>query len=284
MKARLHADIAGFAALARPLLEADPVRHSIALTALALQLRAPQATADQPVLLTAHHGAVTAGAALCVIPYDLIASALPATAAPAAADLLAVVHPSLRGAVGPRAEAETFAATWSARTGALVRERMAQQLFALRRLTPPAGVRGTARRAGPGDVELLTRWLTDFAAEATGGLRETSGVARHIRRSMTAGNAALMWEADGDAVAWASVNLPVAGMSRIGPVYTLPEHRGHGYGSAVTAAAAGWARQAGARHVVLLTDLANPVPNAIYPRLGFRPVHDTVQLEFTPAP
>ncbi|MGH3873182.1 MAG: GNAT family N-acetyltransferase [Pseudonocardiaceae bacterium] len=45
-------------------------------------------------------------------------------------------------------------------------------------------------------------------------------------------------------------------MSRIAPVYTLPQHRGRGYGSAVTAAAAGWAQQAGAAQVVLFTDLA----------------------------
>ncbi len=73
-------------------------------------------------------------------------------------------------------------------------------------------------------------------------------------------------------------------MSRIGPVYTVPQHRGHGYGSAVTAAAASWALQAGARHVVLNTDLSNPISNAIYPRIGFRPVYDAVEIAFTPAP
>jgi predicted GNAT family acetyltransferase len=73
-------------------------------------------------------------------------------------------------------------------------------------------------------------------------------------------------------------------MSRIAPVFTLPQHRGHGYGSAVTAAAAGWARLAGARHVVLFTDLANRITNVIYPRIGFRPAHDAVEFAFTPAP
>jgi uncharacterized protein (DUF927 family) len=38
---RLHHDIAEFTALTRPLLEADPVRHSVALTVLALLLRVP---------------------------------------------------------------------------------------------------------------------------------------------------------------------------------------------------------------------------------------------------
>src|SRR6185437_36138 len=73
----------------------------------------------------------------------------------------------------------------------------------------------------------------------------------------------------------------VAGMSRIGPVYTPPEHRGHGYAAAVTAAAARWALDRGARHVLLYTDLANPRTNRLYPRLGFRPRYDALELRFT---
>lgn len=61
-------------------------------------------------------------------------------------------------------------------------------------------------------------------------------------------------------------------------MYTSATWRGHGYGSAVTAAASRWALEAGASNVVLFTDLANPISNAIYPRLGYRPVYDAVQL------
>jgi hypothetical protein len=45
---RLHHDIAEFTALTRPLLEVDPVRHSVALTVLALLLRAPQGDEGAP--------------------------------------------------------------------------------------------------------------------------------------------------------------------------------------------------------------------------------------------
>ena len=48
----------------------------------------------------------------------------------------------------------------------------------------------------------------------------------------------------------------------------------------VTAAAARWALDHGARHVVLYTDLANPTTNRLYPRLGFRPRYDAVELRF----
>jgi hypothetical protein len=58
---------------------------------------------------------------------------------------------------------------------------------------------------------------------------------------------------------------------------------GEGYGSAVTVAASRWAMTAGAVHVVLFTDLANLVSNSIYPKIGYRPVHDAVELTFIPA-
>ena len=76
------------------------------------------------------------------------------------------------------------------------------------------------------------------------------------------------------------VRRPVAGVARIGPVYTPDDDRGHGYGSAVTAAAARTALAAGSRDVVLFTDVANPVPNAIYRRLGFVPRADWLATDF----
>jgi predicted GNAT family acetyltransferase len=76
------------------------------------------------------------------------------------------------------------------------------------------------------------------------------------------------------------VSTPQSGMSRIGPVYTPPESRGHGYGSAVTAAASQFALAHGAEHVLLFTDLANPVSNSIYQQIGFVPVADALDVTF----
>ncbi|MGH3779693.1 MAG: GNAT family N-acetyltransferase [Pseudonocardiaceae bacterium] len=281
MDVRLHHGLAEFAALTRPLLAADPVHHSIALTVLALLLRVPEGDEGPPVLVSARREGVLVAAALCTPPREMLVSGVPALCAGAVIEVLAPRHSHLSGAVGPRSETEAFAQSWSARTGASVHERMAQRVFALGRLTPPGGVPGAARRAGASDLELLAQWRQDFADEATGGLRGHGTALQQVMRSLAAGAAALLWEVGGQPLAWASATAPVVGMSRIGPVYTPPQYRGHGYGSAVTAAAADWALQASAKHVVLSTDLANPISNAIYPRIGFRPVHDAVQIAFT---
>ena len=73
-------------------------------------------------------------------------------------------------------------------------------------------------------------------------------------------------------------------MSRVAPVYTPPEHRANGYGSAVTAAVSQHVMNAGATSVVLFTDLANPTSNSIYQKIGYRPVYDSTELEFTRLP
>jgi predicted GNAT family acetyltransferase len=76
----------------------------------------------------------------------------------------------------------------------------------------------------------------------------------------------------------AAQRVPIAGTARIGPVYTPPEQRGHGYGSAVTAAATR-AILACPAVPLLFTDMANPVSNTIYQRLGYRPVGDYAHVD-----
>ncbi|MFG2722452.1 GNAT family N-acetyltransferase [Streptomyces sp. NPDC048416] len=69
--------------------------------------------------------------------------------------------------------------------------------------------------------------------------------------------------------------------ARIGPVYTPPGLRRHGYAAAVTSAATRLAQNRGAAQMVLFTDLSNPTSNALYQRLGYRPLRDHLSLSFT---
>jgi len=80
-------------------------------------------------------------------------------------------------------------------------------------------------------------------------------------------------------VALAGLTPPAAGVVRVGPVYTPVGSRRLGYGGGVTHAVSRAALDAGQR-VVLFTDLANPTSNALYPRLGYRPVTDRATFVF----
>jgi len=54
------------------------------------------------------------------------------------------------------------------------------------------------------------------------------------------------------------------------------------YASAATAAVSERALAAAAEEILLDTDLANPVSNSIYQRIGYRPVEDRAVLLFSP--
>ena len=92
-----------------------------------------------------------------------------------------------------------------------------------------------------------------------------------------------LWEdAAGVVASLAARTAAVAGVARIAPVYTPPEHRRHGYGTAVTAACTADALARDAERVVLYTDLADPSANAMYQRIGFRPIGGRRVVQFTP--
>jgi predicted GNAT family acetyltransferase len=84
---------------------------------------------------------------------------------------------------------------------------------------------------------------------------------------------------DRQPVSLAGHTLPAAGVVRVGPVYTPPAERGHGYAAGATHAASS-ALLDGGHRVVLFTDLANPTSNALYQRLGYRPVTDRATFHF----
>ena len=68
---------------------------------------------------------------------------------------------------------------------------------------------------------------------------------------------------------------------RIGPVYTPPESRRRGYGTACTAALSRMLMlERGHRNCFLYTDLANPTSNGIYVAIGYQPVCDMLEVRF----
>lgn len=222
------------------------------------------------------------GAFLHTPPFPLVLTDVPAAIA---ADLAATLASRPLRAVNAVPEAAAaFSATWrDARRGrgsATVHRRM--RLYRLAELaSPDPAPDGAPRVATDADAPLLTDWFTAFAGEAH-DLDDGEDHAADVRDRLGYGGV-LVWEAGGAPVSIAGLSRQVAGMIRVGPVYTPPQLRGHGYGSAVTAAVSRRARDAGAEEVLLYTDLANPVSNSIYQRIGYRGVEDRVLLAFPAA-
>ncbi|WUH96277.1 GNAT family N-acetyltransferase [Spirillospora sp. NBC_00431] len=163
-------------------------------------------------------------------------------------------------------------------TGGAGRVKERQRLYRLGRLEVPDPLpEGAARVAGAADGALVLDWFAAFGREA-GDYGDTNRAA--IEAKLGDGRVTL-WEAGGRPVAVAGRTPTVAGMARVAPVYTPPEHRRRGYAAAVTAAVTRAALDGGATEVVLFTDLANPTSNGVYQRLGYRTVQDRVVLDLT---
>ena len=193
---------------------------------------------------------------------------------------LAGVDPALRGVSGPSACLGPFVERWCAATGTIARPELGERIYRLSRVNPPRGVDGAWRLAAERDRGLLRQWLAAFHAEALppGTPKpEDAFVDRLVRRD---DRFAYLWEADGRTVSLAGAGARTPNGRRIGPVYTPPADRGHGYASAVTAAASADQLARGARFCFLFTDLANPTSNAIYQRIGYEPVSDVDQVAF----
>lgn len=156
-----------------------------------------------------------------------------------------------------------------------------ETLYRLGVWVPPEGVDGAPRIAHDGDTELLVSWFDAFFVEAFGSTSNPEASRVLLRDIADARGHVVLWTVDGAPVAMARIHGCLLGMSRIGPVYTPPENRGHGYGTTVTAEAVRHAQRTGARDVVLFADVANPVSNRIYRRLGFAPVAESVHYALT---
>ncbi|GII55592.1 putative acetyltransferase [Planotetraspora thailandica] len=263
-------DAEEYAAAAEPWLLRDPVRNTVPLTVLR-GLRSGQFSED-PLMGWLTDERAVRGAFVHTAPYPLLLGVVPLGGLPALAAGLLERERSVAGVSGPLDVAEAFAQEWWRPE----KDRRSERLYRLDALVPPFAP-GRARTAVAADVDLATRWFVDFQREADVDVEAdpTPVVSARINREEL-----LLWEDGGRPVALACVSRPLAGMSRVGPVYTPPDHRRHGYGSAVTHAVTRLALDAGATEVLLFTDLANPTSNSIYQGLGYRPVADYATIHF----
>jgi predicted GNAT family acetyltransferase len=273
------ADVDEFLGTAGEFLRSRPVENTVMLTlAETLQRRGPRVYGPEDPHFgwwTSAEGVVE-GALLQTPPYPLLLSRVPPDAVPAAAELLA--DRSLPGVNALSADADAFAEAWQRITGCAAKIGRQSRLYRLDRLIPPSPfAAGAGRVAGEADRPLLVEWFVAFH----GDIGEAARAVDEMVDDRLSYGGLTFWEVDGRPVALAGVSQPAGGTVRVSAVYTPREVRGRGYGAAVTATVTQAALDAGADDVVLFTDLANPTSNALYQRLGYRPVEDRSVVEFT---
>lgn len=266
-----------FSRLAGPWLGSNPFTTNVIGVQLSRVLCGGQSPGPDDVWIVASDEARVVGAAMHTPPFPIFLPGLDDGVAATMAQALVEMGRKLSGVNGERSAVGEFSEAWCQSTGDGAVVHRATRMYRLERLALPTGVQGTTRCAQAADIGILARWLAAFVAETEG--EEGIDAEAIASRRVLAGELWL-WETGGEPVSLAAITAPAAGVARVGPVYTPPPLRRHGYGSAVTAHVSSVAGDTGAEHVVLYTDLANPTSNAIYQAIGYVPDHDAEERRF----
>lgn len=282
---RLHrpADAASFLRVAGEFLSAHEAVRNLPLT-IAGQCVADPTRYPGPNYFAAVEGARgIEGAALMTPPYRLQTFVEPGPGVGLVVADVAAGRWSVPGVTGPEAAARAFAAAWCARGDVRSAARRRLRTFELTEVTPAPATPGAMRPAVAADLPIVASWYSAFEAEAhgPGGAVGDIPAAELGARALRAGRV-FVWD-DGGPAAQAAIQGTTPRGVRVGAVYTPPEKRCRGYATALVAALSRRSLDEGRTFCFLFTDLANPVSNSIYRKVGYRPVADFEEIDFVPA-
>jgi predicted GNAT family acetyltransferase len=210
-------------------------------------------------------------AALRTPPWRLLTSDLDPARAGELVERWSAEDPDLPGVAGPPATARAIAGAWVSASGGASRCQLREAIQVVSEVQdPPRHAPGRLRRAAAAERPLLVAWTEAFAHEAHLNVAHADAM---VDGRLERGNL-LVWEVGGAPVSMVGAAPSVAGVVRIGPVYTPPANRRRGYAACAVAATSRRALAQGASSCMLFTDLANSTSNKIYAEVGYVPVAD----------
>ena len=240
----------------------------------------PERIKDQPYFATVERGQQVVAAALMTPPHNLLVYAEETADAEAwdlvLADLIRD-HWPVPGVLGPAPVASQVAAWWSDRQGVPYRVNRYERLYTLHVVNPQPDPGGALCLAAEEHVPLLSNWLYEFHRDL--GMPISKELAFETATTKIIDHDMYLW-VDGQPVTMVGQARPGVRGIVIAPVYTPPQFRRHGYASACTAAVSQRLLDAGWAFCSLFTDLANPISNSIYQKVGYRPVCDFTEYAF----
>ena len=183
----------------------------------------------------------------------------------------------LPGVIAPKIEAKAFVDSWQRLTGQSCKLDVAMSVHQLETVQPINSAAGKLRLAEKSDRHLLIDWGQAFAKEALGENTSKSDHTlwfdRHLKNQSL-----FVWQ-DNIIVSMTACSGATPNGIRINAVYTPPEYRGKGY---ATSCVAEVSRQLRDRYsyCFLFTNLADPVSNHIYRKIGYLPMAEIDDYSF----
>lgn len=176
--------------------------------------------------------------------------------------------------------AERFAKTYTKKAGMGYQVHKNMRIYTLDRVDENIPVVGIIRKAEKKDLCFLPYWHSAFTLDCDLGSESldeaASAVVRAIDREML-----FVLENAGTPVSMASALREIITGRCIGMVYTPPYFRKSGYASSCVAQVSKLVLDMGYKYASLFTNLANPISNSIYQKIGYKPICDYNELMFT---
>ena len=265
-----------------PFLLRDEACHNLLLGVPArLAARGLAAGAEVYLAAALERGEITAAAMMTPPFWPVLSQTTHPGAVKALAADIAGLRPAPSGVGGPERVVAEFVALWRQLTGNESRRVLHERIHRLDSVQPLPRVAGRLRQAEDADRGLLLDWLRAFGAEAFGADSGRPVDAETVlnARLGSPGEGFVLWDDQGPRCV-GGYGGPTRHGIRIGPVYTPPEHRNHGYGTACVAELSRQLLEGGRHFCMLFTDLANATSNRIYRRIGYEPVCDVAEFRF----
>ena len=181
------------------------------------------------------------------------------------------------GIMAEKSLAEMFAQACSLKQGINYTTNKNQRIYELSHVNNKIPSIGTVRLATEKDMSFLPYWMKGFDSDCFGETFATSG---NISGYLSRIDRLYILEDDGMPVTMAKISRELQSVCVVGLVYTPPYFRGKGYATSCVAAVSQICLDKGYKKCVLYTDLANPISNSIYMKIGYKPICDSTEIRY----
>lgn len=182
------------------------------------------------------------------------------------------------GVMGEKGLAARFAGEYSSTAGRVKQAACNMRIYRLDRVCEVSTAPGKLRLADEKDLYFLPYWQLAFSSDCGLHAQDAEAALQRVNR-LLADKVLHIWE-HGIPVSQAAAGRKTLNGAVVNAVYTPPYYRGKGYATSCVASLSQHLLDSGYKFCSLFTDLANPVSNSIYMKIGYQPVCDYDEFRF----
>lgn len=195
---------------------------------------------------------------------------------------LAKLQTQIPGVLAEKSLAERFAIKYSSLAMKSLQDGMKMRIYRLDEVQKVGNSLGKLRLAVEQDLYYLPYWHMAFSSDCGLGLPDIPSMLEKVRNSLNE-KKLFIWE-DSIPVSQAAMGRKTLNAAIVNAVYTPPHYRGNGYATSCVANLSRHLLDSGFKFCSLFTNLANPVSNSVYMKIGYKPVCDYDEYKFVEEP